>query len=156
MKSKDVDYEMKSDTSTFRGIARNVNWRKKGGENPIDVLTFRIERIDGEGNLIDYIPVTMEGDIKGGVVDGDEIEVVGRINKEGLLIPNKILNLKTRAHIMKSDSKNKVFVIFLFPFIFGIIGLIGGIEGFVAGFIFGGFLAVFIFFILVVVSAFRS
>jgi hypothetical protein len=138
---------MKSEKSTFRGIARNVNG-----------LRFRLERIDNEGNVIDYVATSAMGSLTGDLVDGDEIEVVGKINKEGLLIANKILNLKTRAYIMKSGLINKGFVIFLLPFIFAIIiGLISGSpEGFVGGFIFGCFLAVFIFIIFMVVTVFRS
>jgi hypothetical protein len=137
---------MKSEKSTFRGIARNVNG-----------LRFRLERIDNEGNVIDYVATSAMGSLTGDLVDGDEIEVVGKINKEGLLIANKILNLKTRAYIMKSGL-NKGIVIFLLPPIFAIIiGLISGsLEGFIGGLIFGCFLAVFIFIIFMVVTVFRS
>jgi hypothetical protein len=106
---------MKSEKSTFRGIVRNVNWREKGGEHPIDILAFRIERVDSEGNLIDYIPVTMEGrHIKGNVVDGDEVEVTGKIDKEGLLNAESIHNLGTHAYIkVKKTSAVAIFSIFL-------------------------------------------
>lgn len=138
---------MKSEKKTFRGIARNVNG-----------LRFRLERIDNEGNVIDYVATSAMGSLKGDLVDGDEIEVVGKINKEGLLIANKILNLKTRANILGSLGLNKGIVIFLLPPIFAIIiGLISGSpEGFIGGLIFGCFLAVFIFIIFMVVTVFRS
>ena len=136
---------MKSEKNTFRGIARNVNG-----------LRFRLERIDNEGNVIDYVATSAMGSLKGDLVDGDEIEVVGKINKEGLLIANKILNLKTRAHILGAGLNKGFAIVFLLPFIFAIIGLIGGVEGFIGGLIFGCFLAVFIGIIFVVVSVFRS
>lgn len=88
---------MRSKKSTSRGIVRNVNWRK--GNYSEDILTFRIERVDSEGNFIDYIPVSLVGHIKGGVVDGDEVEVTGKINKEGLLNAKIIHNLVTQVKI---------------------------------------------------------
>ncbi len=145
---------MKSEKSTFRGIARNVNQRED-----IRGLTFRLERIDNEGNVIDYVATSAMDSLslKGGLVDGDEIEVNGKIDKEGLLIPKQIRNLKTEAYIMKPGS-NKGFVLFLLPFIFAITGLFfgRGAEGFITGFLVGAFLCVFILIIWAVVINVRS
>ena len=135
----------------FRGIARNVNWRKKGGEYPIDVLTFRIERMDNEGNVIDYVPVIMEGHIKGNLVDGDEVEVVGKIDSDGLLNAETIHNIRTKAYIRTQKTGLGLLII---PFIFGslfiIFGVFAGIAGEPGTGPFTGF-AMF-FFILAIIS----
>jgi len=135
----------------FRGIARNVNWRKKGGEYPIDVLTFRIERRDNEGNIIDYVPVTMEGYIKGNLADGDEVEVTGKIDSEGLLEAESIYNITTKAYIRTQKTGLGLLII---PFIFGSLFMIflvfAGITGETGTGPFTGF-AMF-FFILAIIS----
>ena len=135
----------------FRGIARNVNWRKKGGEYPIDVLTFRIERRDNEGNVTDYVPVTMKGHIKGNLVDGDEVEVVGKIDSDGLLNAETIYNIRTKAYIRTQKTGLGLLII---PFIFGslfiIFGVFAGIAGEPGTGPFTGF-AMF-FFILAIIS----
>ena len=114
---------------TFRGIARNVNWRKKGGEYSIDVLTFRIERIDNEGNVTDYVPVTMKGHIKGNLVDGDEVEVVGKIDSDGLLNAETIYNIRTKAYIRTQKTGLGLLIIpLIFVSLFITFGVFGGVT----------------------------
>ena len=129
----------------FFGIVRNVERRLEDGYT---VLAFRIEQIDNEGNIVGYIQVELRDPrIKGTVVDGDEVEVIGEISKEGILIPKKILNVKTKAYISKSSS-NLGMVLFLIPFIAAIIGFLfsrWSMEGAITGFLVGGFLTVFLF-----------
>lgn len=136
----------------FRGIARNVEQRL---ENGYTVLAFRIEQIDNEGNIIDYVQVELRDPrIKGTLVDGDEVEVVGKIGKEGILIPKKIFNLKTKAYISKSTS-NIGIVLFLIPFITAIVGFLvtrWTMEGAIMGFLGGLFLTVFLFIVVAAVK----
>jgi hypothetical protein len=140
-------FRIPGEEGVFRGIARNVEQRLESGYT---VLTFRIEQIGNEGNIIGYVQVELRDPrIKGTLVDGDEVEVVGKIGKEGILLPKKILNLKTSAYITKSDSGKGVILFFL-PFIFGIVGFFAtrwSFEGALTGFLGGCFLAVFFFII---------
>ena len=141
----------------FRGIARNVQQRV---EDSFTVLTFRVERLDSTGNILDYIQVELKDPkIRGTLVDGDEVEVEGEIDKEGILVPRRIRNLRTSSYITKASS-GKGFILFLPPFILGALGFfigsttrsIGSIEGALTGFIAGCFLAVFIFIIIAVIK----
>lgn len=143
-------FRIRGKESVFRGIARNVEKRLEDGYT---VLYFRVEQIDSEGNVIDYVQVELrEPRIRGTLVDGDEVEVMGKIGKDGILSPKTILNLKTNANITKSGS-NVGFIVFLLPFIIGAVGFIGTgatFEGAMLGFLGGCFLAVFIFIIYAV------
>jgi hypothetical protein len=139
----------------FRGIARNVHQRQEDG---FSVLTFRVERVDNVGNILDYVQVELrEPRIRGTLVDGDKVEVEGEMDEEGILAPNRIFNLRTKAFVAKASS-GKGFVLFLPPFIFAAVGFavgsmnrsIGPMEGAMGGFLAGCFLAVFIFIILAV------
>jgi hypothetical protein len=138
-------FRMVGEEGVFRGIVRNVERRLEDGYT---VLAFRIEQIDNEGNIVGYIQVELRDPrIKGTLVDGDEVEVVGEIGKEGILIPKKILNVKTKAYISKSSS-NIGIVLFLVPFITAIIGFFvsrWSMEGAITGFLVGLFLTVFLF-----------
>jgi hypothetical protein len=142
-------YKIAGDESVFRGIARNVEQRL---ENGFTVLAFRIEQIDAEGNIIGYVQAELRDPrIKGTLVEGDEVEVIGEIGEDGLLKPEKILNLKTRAYISKS-STNTGFVLFLVPFITAIVGFLvtrWSFEGAIMGFLGGLFLTVFLFIIVI-------
>ena len=105
----------------FRGIARNVNWKKE--EEYFDVLTFRIERRDNEGNIIDYVPVTMEGYIKGNLADGDEVEVTGKIDSDGLLNAESIYNIRTQK-----TGLGLLIIPFIFICLFMILVVLGGVT----------------------------
>ncbi|UCE96487.1 MAG: hypothetical protein JSV51_02485 [Candidatus Bathyarchaeota archaeon] len=141
-------FKIAGEEGVFRGIARNVEQRL---ENGYTVLSFRIEQIDNEGNITGYVQVELRDPrIKGTLVEGDDVEVVGKIGKDGLLIPNKILNLKTKAYISKSSSNIGIFLFFV-PFITAIGGFIASrwtMEGAIMGFIGGLIPTVLIFFIL--------
>lgn len=144
---------MKSGESTSQGIVRNVQWREKNGYT---ILTFRIELLDDEGNITSYVPIELrETMIQGSLVDGDEVNVRGTMNSQGILIPSQILNVRTNSYITKTGS-NKGLVLFLLPFIFGIIGLfIHPFEGALIGFLVGCFCAVFLFIVLAVIYSFK-
>jgi hypothetical protein len=135
-------------TGAYRGIARNVQQREEGG---FTVLSFRVERVDREGNILDYVQVELrDPKIRGTVVDGDEVEVQGEIDEYGILIPERIQNLRTQARVSKSSS-GKGLIIFLLPFLLGGGGLLtGSMEGAMTGFLAGCFLAVVIFIIMAV------
>jgi hypothetical protein len=144
-------FRVRGKESAFRGIARNVEQRL---ENGYSVLNFRVEQIDNQGNVIDYVQVELrEPRIRGTLVEGDEVEVVGKIDKDGILSPTRILNLKTQSHITKHGS-NKGIILFLLPFIFAVAGFVtvGAFEGALMGFLGGCFLTVFLFIILAVVK----
>ena len=141
-------FKIAGEEGVFRGIARNVEQRL---ENGYTVMTFRIEQVDKEGNIIGYVQVELRDPrIKGTLVEGDGVEVVGKIGEDGLLVPKKILNLKTKAYVSKSSS-NAGIVLFLVPFITAIVGFLAtrwSMEGAIMGFLGGLFLAVFLFFII--------
>jgi hypothetical protein len=120
---------------TFRGVARNVEWRE---ENNFPILTFRIEQTDDEGNVVNYTPAELRGMfVKGNLVDGDEVEATGEIDPEGILIPKRIINLRTKACIKYGPYKWNF--IFVYAIISGIIGgIIGAIIGGIIGAIIGG------------------
>ena len=140
----------KGKEGVFRGIARNVQQRQ---ENGYTVLSFRVEQIGKEGNVLGYVQVEQrESRIKGTLVDGDEVEVVGKIDKEGIVSPKRILNLTTKAQITNFGSTKGV-LLFLLPFILGAVGFIGAgatLEGALMGFLGGCFLTVFLFIIIAV------
>ena len=146
----------------FRGIARNVNWRKE--KEYFDVLTFRIERRDNEGNIIDYVPVTMEGYIKGNLADGDEVEVVGKIDSDGLLNAESIYNIRTKSYIRTQKTGLGLLIIpFIFICLFMILVVLGGVTewkhgpGPMTGFaMFFFILAIISFIIILIVSALKK
>ena len=131
---------MVNDKKVFRGVARNVEWRE---QDNCTVLAFRIEQTDDEGNVINYTPVELrEIMIKGTLVDGDKIETVGEIDTEGILIPKRIVNLRTKGCITRY-SPNKWIFIFFYAVGGIIIGsMIGAIIGGVIGAIIGGIVGV--------------
>jgi len=144
----------------FRGIARNVNWRKE--KEYFDVLTFRIERIDNEGNVIDYVPVTMEGYIKGNLADGDEVEVVGKIDSNGLLNAESIYNIRTKSYIRTRKTDLWLVIPFIFICLFIIFGVFAGITEepgtgpFTRFAMFFTILAIISFIIILIVSALKK
>ncbi len=138
--------------SIISGIARNVSWKKEGAEYSVDVLTFRVERVDNEGNVIDYMPVRMEGLIKGNLVDGDEVEVAGEIDDDGLLNAKSIYNMRTKSYIRTRKTGLGLLVVpFIFISLFIISVILGGIaeQGKVLGPMTG---LVLLLFILAVIS----
>ncbi len=110
--------EQRAGKSIVRGVARGVSWRKEGAEYPLDVLTFRVEQVDENGNIINYVPVTMKGLIKGSIADGDEVEVVGHVDDDGWLNAESIYNLKTHAYTKPQKSLLSTVFIIIFIVIF--------------------------------------
>lgn len=79
---------MKKNEDTFRGIVRNLKWRK---EEPYTIVTFRLEQRDEEDKIYNYIPVKIkELQVNVYATDEAEVEVIGKVNKEGMLIPKSI------------------------------------------------------------------
>ena len=114
---------------TFRGIARNVQWMDR---HPSDILIFRIEQMDKKGNILGYIPVELDevkySKISGALADGDEVEVIGEVNRNRILSnPKKVFNLNTKSVVTVTYSNRaKLFgygIIILFIVIFVFIAI---------------------------------
>lgn len=115
--------------SIFQGIVRNLEWREKnygvrssGSSRTVggietsevrterydryEILTFRIEQVDSNGN-INYVPVYLKArEIEGVLADGDEVGVTGRIDETRTVIPSSIHILNTGGYI-KIKYKNE-------------------------------------------------
>jgi len=109
---------------TFQGIVRNLEWKEKnygvhssGSSRTIssltgetsevrtdrfdryEILTFRIEQIDGNGN-ISYVPIYLKArEIEGVISDGDEVKVTGEMDETKTVNPSSILVLNTGGYI---------------------------------------------------------
>ena len=145
---------MKKQESQVRGIVRNVNLREEDSDS---VLSFRVEQADEEGNITNYTEIEHRDYIlRGSLVNGDEVEVTGIKDEQGIVKSTKIHNLKTNAVITQSRPK-KGILIFLLPFLFMLIGLaIRPFEGAVIGFIIGGVFTVFIFIFLSAINGSKN
>ena len=115
--------------SHFRGTARKVELRTELGNvtktrrgdpwrdhqevsrsyvNNSQVLTFRVEVTEKEGNIIGYKQVMLEGEkITGIICDGDTVEVIGEEGISGIDKPSRILNLTTGTEITANRSLDK-------------------------------------------------
>jgi len=83
--------------SHFQGVARKVDIRF---DHYFEVLTFRLELADSDGNILSYKAVELSGTkIFGVISDGDTVEVVGQETKTGLFQPKRLYNLSTGAEI---------------------------------------------------------
>jgi len=89
----------------IRGTARDVEKREvssKGHDKASeDYLSFRLERVDDEGNVMELIPIEIRAEnIPGRIIkDGDTVIVMGRRNRQGLMIPKFIFNVTTNSEI---------------------------------------------------------
>jgi len=110
----------------FRGVVRRVEWRK---EEPHTILTFTLEQRDEDtGNIYNNILVELRGlQVKGRVVDGNAVEVIGKIDDEGILIPKSII---VGSHRVETTKLLKMAVI---PFIFFILYMISMMLNFSFG-----------------------
>ncbi len=106
----------------YRGTARDVEKREvsskgvfvKEGE---DYLSFRLERNDDQGNVVELIPIEVRArEIPGRVIkDGDSVIVLGRRNRQGLMIPRKIFNVTNNLEIKVKKKYSFVQNVFFFP-----------------------------------------
>ncbi len=94
--------------------------------------------------------------MKGSIANGDEVEVTGMVNEEGIFKSERIHNLKTNAVIAKGGSQ-KGILIFLLPFVFMVIGLfIRPFEGAVIGFLSGVVVTMIVFVSLGAIHSFKN
>lgn len=108
---------------SFRGIARRVEWRK---EEPYTILTFTLEQRDEDtGNIYNNILVELrEFQIRGRVVDAEEVEVIGKIDDKGILRAKSI-----KEHV-EPTKLSKMMVI---PIIFFALSMISMMLNFSSG-----------------------
>lgn len=89
----------------LRGVVRNVEKReiqsKHAAQPQEEYLGFRLERNDQTGNVVEVVPVetTAVAVLGRNIQDGDNVIVLGRRDRHGLLRSHAIWNLTTRAEI---------------------------------------------------------
>lgn len=113
--------------ATVQGQVRGINERSETyNENTNQVLTFRIERYDAQGNRFRPVAVQLRSSgYDGSISEGDEVRVSGRY-QDGVLHSGHIENLTTGSRV-KPRSFGKQIVISLI-----IVALmIGGFASFV-------------------------
>lgn len=84
----------------IRGTARGVEKREvsNGGVGKEDYLAFRLEIVDNEGNVREFVPTEARAkEISGKIMEGDTLIVIGRRNRQGLLKPKSIYNVTTNS-----------------------------------------------------------
>jgi len=95
----------KGDFRSIQGFARYVNRNTiKGGQGQADeeYVSFRLERVDYLGNIIDQIPVELRAPQKmpgKSINNGDKVIVKGGRFEKGILIPEIIYNITTNSEI---------------------------------------------------------
>lgn len=100
----------------FAGVARHVEWRKEG---EFTVVSFKLGQVDEDGNISEFVPVTVrEKKILGSLNDGDEIEIGGKIKADGFLKPKIIYNENTQAYMKQPRLPLVVIPAFLLSCIF--------------------------------------
>jgi len=122
MQPKNRPGKSASNVPFFRGTARNVEFRTDIGSvtkteqvygkyssesciNNSQVLTFRVELTDKEGNIIKSKQVRLEGEkILGTIHNGDLIEVIGEESISGIHNPFRILNRTTETEITTTTA----------------------------------------------------
>lgn len=101
---------------TFSGVARNFNSRQaRYYLLELDVLQGRVEIVDAEGNVVDNIPVRIEGwRILGDIVDGEHISVHGKCTKQGIVIARRVYSERARAWIQPVGLRALAFPVFFY------------------------------------------
>ena len=156
---------MASSQMHCRGIARNIHWHDSPTRSK--VLSFRIEELDDSGNVARYVPVELSQlDVVDIIVDSDEVEVTGRMQKNGILAPELVRNVRTGAIIDASrpGGRMKYLIAFSLPFVFGLAGFLlslgsrhaPGMSGLVDGFIAGGFICIAAWVAMAIIDSRRS
>ncbi|NET67905.1 MAG: hypothetical protein F6K63_27370 [Moorea sp. SIO1G6] len=125
----------------FRGTVRNAY------RAPNSLFTFRLEELDDTGDIIGYKVVECYNINTDLAINGDEVEVIGRVKQDGAVLAKKITNLVTGKTVEVStwlydfnlkasndpELVTKIFAsFFLFNFLFPLIflmftGIIGGL-----------------------------
>lgn len=108
-----------------RGVTQQM---EGGGNNNIQVLSFRVERYDGDGNRLPPVPVEMRGArVSGSVREGDHVEIRARLRGDGVMRPRALRNLTTRSKVRIRKRKlwaDVVYLIFLLSFLIALVALV--------------------------------
>lgn len=114
-----------------RGVVREVQIREVSST---EYLSFRLERTDAAGNVVEQIPVEMRGNIPGRVLrDGDEVIVLGRRHRYGIR-PRAVYVLGTESVIRPRRYALVVLAV--------VLALVGAVLVLAANNSFGGVLLV--------------
>lgn len=104
-----------------RGIVRDVQIREvsTAGGGATEYLSFRLERTDDRGNVVEQIPVEMKGNIPGRVLrDGDEVIVAGRRRRHAIK-PRAVYVIGTESRIR--PRRNGLIVVAIVSAIVGVL-----------------------------------
>ncbi|VVB72168.1 Uncharacterised protein [uncultured archaeon] len=119
----------------IRGTVRSVEKREISGpyQKKEDYISFRLEKMDESGNVIEQIPVEMRADfIKGQVIkDGDSVIVKGKRDREGLLRTDSVYIVETGLEMKAAPRMGILKFLLSIPFSFilmlSVVGFIAGI-----------------------------
>jgi hypothetical protein len=104
-----------SSAEMVEGIARSVQRRQDAPSGwssyQSQVLTLRIERYDSSGNRLQPVPVELRGtEIRGTVVDGDIVQVRGKVIAGAILSVKKLDNRTSGTVVVAHTTSADAFV----------------------------------------------
>lgn len=89
------------------GTARSVERQdlSGGSRTPASRVSFRLERVNETGDVIAQIPVEISQARVSAVIpkDGDSLIVLGRRNRQGVLVTQAVFNLTTHAELQGKE-----------------------------------------------------
>jgi hypothetical protein len=92
----------------FRGTVRNTS--RHSSSSGAVTLTFRLEQTDDTGDIAGYKVVDCYAISTDLISDGDTVEIIGRIKRDGAILPQKVSNLTTgRTFEVKKWLYDKAF-----------------------------------------------
>lgn len=100
-------------TASCKGTVRNLNRNEAAGASlqgteRDQVISFRVEHTDKNGDVTGYSQVELRGEvIYGGLADGDRIEISGRKGRDGILRPSRVKNLSTNSDAWVSNRPGR-------------------------------------------------
>lgn len=114
----------KNQNPTISGIALNVNWHEENFPFPIQLpflshqlLSLNLQQVNNFGNISGYTAVELRLKQRRNVIfDGDEVEVIGNLDQNGILVARKIINRTKGVRIEGSREKGATkYLIALIP-----------------------------------------
>jgi hypothetical protein len=131
--------------NSFRGYVRNINWRTEAiGHLVIYVLLFRLEEVDRSNNPSGFC-YAIQGKLKraGVISENDRVEVVGKQNRNHVIVASQIRNYETKEVIpCQSGGFGKYYMVWLIPIGLCFLGLLAfGPPGVLGGWVIGAPLA---------------
>jgi len=113
----------------------------------LDSMTLRVERVDDTGDVVGSVQAKFHSETQSTlVVDGDEVEVTGTRDPNGILVIHHLANISAgaRSRSLSPAPARVILGLFLLPFLGGAIGFVIGaplglahVGGMVIGFIAG-------------------